>query len=99
MRDALRRAGSTTLAIYIGAIDALIWLGALPFELYCKHLATQPHEPVWALVGVLMLNLLLLALIAGAALATGELIRRGFTRRAPVLLRVLSGSRSRRSVR
>jgi hypothetical protein len=67
--------------------------------LYCKHLATQPHEPVWALVGVLMLNLLLLALIAGAALATGELIRRGFTRRAPVLLRVLSGSRSRRSVR
>lgn len=99
MRDALRRISSTTLALYIGGVDATIWLAALPFEFFCKRIAAQPHEPAWVLVGLLLANLLLLALIVSAALATGELVRRGLTRRAPVLLRVLPIARSRRSVR
>jgi hypothetical protein len=99
MRDALRRIPSTTLALYIGAIDATIWLAALPFEYFCRRIATQPHEPAWVLIAILLANLLLLAVIASAALATAELVRRGLIRRAPVLLRVLPMARSRRSAR
>lgn len=99
MRQALRRAGSPTLALYVGAVDALIWLGALPFELFCRRIAAQPEHSVPVLVAILCLNVMLLGVIAGAAAATAELMRRGLTRQAPVLLRVLSRSRSRRSAR
>ncbi|HKU68785.1 MAG TPA: hypothetical protein VJP85_13490 [Candidatus Baltobacteraceae bacterium] len=99
MRAALRRIPNTALAVYIGAVDATVWLAALPFEYFCRRIAAQAHEPAWVLLALLCGNVLLLAVIASAVVATGELLRRGLTRRVPVLLRVLPTARSRRSVR
>jgi hypothetical protein len=100
MREALRQVNSTALAVYIGAVDATVWLAALPFELFCRTLVAT-HAPSWQLVGVLCVNLLLLAAMTLSVVATGELVRRGFTRRVrvPVRLRPFAPGRSRRSAR
>ncbi len=99
MREALRRTRTTTLALYVAACDAGVWLAALPFELYCRRVAETPGVPAWALIALLLANLALLAIIAGGAIATAELVRRGFTRRVPALLRSLSHGRSISSAR
>jgi hypothetical protein len=85
--------------MYIGIIDAMFWLGAIPFEIYCNRFIAQAHQPLSMVAALLLANVLLLLLIVSAAIATGELVRRGFTRRVPVVLRLMSAARSKRSAR
>jgi hypothetical protein len=99
MRALLTRIPSTILALYVGVIDAGIWCGVIPFELYCRRFIAQPQHSFAATFALLFANVLLLVLILTAGVAMTELARRGFTRRVPVVLRTLSAARSKRSAR
>jgi hypothetical protein len=99
MRALLKRPSSATLAIYVAVIDAIVWLGAIPFEIYCNRFIARAHHPLTMVTALLLANVLLLLLILSAAVVTAELVRRGFTRRVPVVLRSLSAPRSKRSAR
>jgi hypothetical protein len=93
MRLTLQRIPSGILALYVAVIDTTIWLGALPFELYCKTIVTHGHPGTPALIGILLANALLLGLMLSAVAVTCELVRRGFTRPVPILLRVFRQQR------
>ena len=95
MRSALQRISSAQLAVLVAVTDITIWLLALPFELFCKSLLShhQAHTPL--LLSILVVNSLLVALIGGALVATGELVRRGLSRPVRVSLPVFTRNRTR----
>ena len=70
MRERLRRIHSTTIALYVLAVDAIVWLAAMPFELAARTFVTHSHPSAALLVGLLVLNVLLLALVISGAVAT-----------------------------
>ena len=99
MRTALGRITSTHLAVYVAIADAIVWLGALPFELYCRNLVAAHRADTAVLLLILLANALLLALMAEAITATSELVRRGFARSVRALVPVLIRTRSKPTAR
>lgn len=98
MRAMLERIPSTNLAVFVTLTDASVWLAALPFELYCRTLlAHRAAQDVGFLLTILVVNALFVGLMAAAVAATGELIRRGFTRPVRVRVPIFARDRSRRS--
>jgi hypothetical protein len=85
------------LAGYVAAADALIWLAAFPFELCCRSLLAQHRVGPPFLPIILIVNGILIAVMALAVLATGELVRRGITRQVRVALPAFARARSKRS--
>ncbi len=99
MRAVHKRVSSATLAVYVGVIDAVIWFGALPFELYCRQFIAQSNHGLSMTAVLLLANIVLLLLILSAAAAMTELIRRGFIRQVPAVLHSFGSLRSKRSAR
>ena len=97
MRAALARFSSTYLVAYVAAADATLWLAAFPFLLYCRDLLAQQRVAIPFMLLILVINILLLGLMGSAVVATGELIRRGFTRPVRVPLPIFVRVRSRQS--
>lgn len=98
MRAVLERIPTPNLAIFVTLTDASIWLAALPFELYCRTLLRHhAAHGMGFLLMILFVNALFVGLMAAAIAATGELIRRGFTRPVRVTLPLFARDRSRRS--
>ncbi len=97
MRTLLEGISSTYLAMFIGLTDATLWLAALPFLLYCRAVLAGHQSSTPFLLFALVVNALLIVLMISAVVATGELIRRGFTRAVRIPLPVVVRSRSKRS--
>ena len=90
MRERIRRIHSTTLAVYVALVDAGVWLAALPLELWLRTWILRGHPSTLSLLAILLGNVVLLGLLATAAAATCELVRRGLIQPAPALLRALN---------
>ena len=83
MRPMLERVPSAYLAIYVTVADAFVWLGGLPYVLYCRTLLTVDRGNNGVLLGVLASNAAVIALMFYALIATNEMVRRGIRRRTP----------------
>lgn len=82
MRTVVQRISSPYLLAYVAAVDAIVWLGAFPFDLYCKSLLARTHPATATLLLILLANVVVLALMASSVVTTGEILRRGITRTA-----------------
>ncbi len=71
------RAPSSLLFAYVVLADACIWLGGLPFELYCRALLAEHRAGTALLVCILCANAALVALMLSAAGASTLLAGRG----------------------
>lgn len=83
MRPMLERIPSAYLAIYVTAADAFVWLGGLPYVLYCRALLTMDRANAGVLLAVLASNAAAIVLMFYALIATNEMVRRGIRRRTP----------------
>jgi|GEM_PF-3991939 len=94
-----RGPSSAILAAYVAFADITIWLVAFPLELACRSWIWHARIAPPLLLGVLVLNVLLLAFVLSAAAATLELLRRGLTLPAPSLARAFRRAHTTRSAR
>lgn len=89
------------LAAFIALTDVLLMFGVAPFEVYARSRVLTHGAGTGFLVGVLLVNLGLLALLGGAMLVSSVLVARGVKRAARVTLPVRRSARvpvrSRRS--
>jgi hypothetical protein len=63
--------------------DAFVWLGGLPYVLYCRKLLAVDRGNNGVLLGVLASNAVAITLMFYALIATNEMVRRGIRRRTP----------------
>jgi hypothetical protein len=84
----LRRIRSRYLAALVAVTDVLLWTAVVPFELYARTAIVQRHADTIFLLSILLANITLLLLIASAAAALAELMRRGLNRPLRAILRL-----------
>lgn len=84
----LRRIRSRYLAAVVAVTDVLLWTAVVPFELYARTAIVQRHGDTMFLLSILLANIALLLLIACAAAALAELMRRGLNRPLRAILRL-----------
>lgn len=84
----LGRIRSRYLAAVVAVTDILLWTAVVPFELYARTAIVQRHGDTMFLLSILLVNIALLLLIAGAAAALAELMRRGLNRPLRAILRL-----------
>ena len=88
MGTLLRRIRSRYLAALVAVTDVLLWTAVVPFEFYARTaIARRPGDTI-LLLSILLANIALLLLIASAAAALAELMRRGLNRPLRAILRL-----------
>ena len=76
MQKWFERIPTRYLSLYAVLADVFVWLGALPFEVYCRAaVATHQHDPLF-LILLLFANATMAVFVIATVAATGEFVRR-----------------------